>query len=292
MKNYSLIAHKDSTELVYNDNNHVTGVCYLPLDRGESLLKSHLSHHFVIFVLKGKIDITSKDFKNKIVNKGHMAFVSKGGILKMTAHGMNSSMLIFGFDEITIRTSESLMDFFTRHGNLKEHVHNTLPIKADMMQIVDRIVTQVRKGKMKHTEICLAWNTELFFTFITYYTKNQVTDFFRPLVSTEISFRDFVENNYMEVDGNAEKLIQYSGMKRGIFIKTFKEEFGTTPKAWMTERFKRQMEHYAGMRKMTTLILAKRLGLTDVRLCQLTRKYYNCTPMELIEKNKRGADED
>ena len=176
------------------------------------------------------------------------------------------------------------MDFFTTHGNLKEHVHNTLPIKNDMKQIVDRIVTQLRKGKMKHSEICLAWNMELFFTFISYYTKTQVTEFFRPLISTEISFRDFVENNWSEVEGNAEKLIQYSGMKRGIFIKTFKAEFGTTPKAWMTERFKRRMEHYAGMRKVTPLILAKKLNLTDVRLCQLTRKYYNCTPQQLIEK--------
>lgn len=286
MKNYSLIAHEDSTELVYNDNNHVTGVCYLPLDRGESIMKSHLSHHFVIFVLKGKIELTCKHYNAKTVGEGHMTFVSKGGILQLTAHGVNSKLLIFGFDEVSVRTSESLMEFFTTHGSKKDYVHNTLPIKSDMQQIVDRIVTQVRKGKMRHPEICLAWNMELFFTFITYYTKTQVTEFFRPLISTEISFRDFVENNWSEVEGNAEKLIQYSGMKRGIFIKTFKEEFGTTPKAWMNERFKQRMEHYAGIRKITPLVLAKKLGLTDVRLCQLTRKYYNCTPQQLIERMK------
>ena len=56
----------------------------------------------------------------------------------------------------------------------------------------------------------------------------------------------------------------------------------TTPKVWMTERFKYQMEHYASICKITPLVLAKKLGLTDVRLCQLTRKYYNCTPQELI----------
>lgn len=285
MKNYSLIAHEDSTELVYNDNNHVTGVCYLPLEQGESIYKSLLTNHFVIFVLKGKIDVTCKYYSGKIVSEGHMVFIAKGENLEFTAHGVNSSLLIFGFDEVTIRTSSSLMDFFTTHGNLKEYVHNTLPIKADMKQIVDRIVTQVRKGKMKSAEICIAWNMELFFTFITYYTKSQVTEFFRPLVSTEISFRDFVENNYMEVEGNVEKLIQYSGMKRGIFIKTFKQEFGTTPKEWMNERFKRHIEHFAALPKITPLILAKKLGLTKVRLCQLTRKYYNLTPGQLIENH-------
>ena len=289
MKNYTLIAHEDSTELVYNDNNHVTGVCYLPLDSGETIMKSHLSHHFVIFVLKGTIAVTCKYYSSEIVESGNMVFIAKGDILEFHAYGTDASLLIFGFDEITIRTSNSLMDFFTLHGNLKEYVHNTLPIKEDMKQIVDRIVTQVRKGKMKSPEICLAWNMELFFTFISYYTKTEVTEFFRPLVSTDISFRDFVENNWAEVEGNAEKLIQYSGMKRGIFIRRFKAEFGTTPKEWMTERFKSQMEHYAALPKITPLVLATKLGLSKVRLCQLTRKYYNLTPGELIRKYQQSS---
>jgi len=219
-----------------------------------------------------------------------MTFVSKGGFLEITAHGINTSFLIFGFDEITIRTSESLMDFFSTHGNRKHYVHNTLPVKADMKQIVDRIVLQLRKGRMKNPEICLAWNLELFFTFITYYTKTQVTEFFRPLVSTDMSFRDFVENNYMEVEGNAEKLIQYSGMKRHIFIKEFKQEFGTTPKEWLTQKFRQNLEYYASRPNATTTFVASKLKLTVTRLCQLTRKYYNLTPQELIKASRtRGS---
>ena len=291
MKNYSLIAHEDSTELVYNDNSHVTGVCYIPLDKGESILKSHLYHHFVIFILKGQAEISCKHYTSKVVGQGYMTFVSKGGYLEITAHGVNSSFLIFGFDEITIRTSESLMDFFTTHGNKKQYVHNTLPVKADMKQIVDRIVSQLRKGRIKNPEICLAWNLELFFTFISYYTKTQVTEFFRPLVSTDMSFRDFVENNYMEVEGNAEKLIQYSGMKRHVFIKEFKQEFGTTPKDWLTSKFKQSIEHYAGRPNATTTFVASKLNLTVTRLCQLTRKYYDCTPQQLIDRMKSAPQQ-
>ena len=38
MKNFSLVSHEDCTELVYNENNYVTGVCYLLIDRGESIM--------------------------------------------------------------------------------------------------------------------------------------------------------------------------------------------------------------------------------------------------------------
>lgn len=288
MKNYRLISHEDSSELVYNDHNHVTGASYLPLERNESITKSHLTHHFVVFVLKGKIQISCKHYDNETVDEGHMTFLSKGGFLHITAFDTDASLLFFGFDEVTIRTSETLMDFFTSHGNKKDYIHNTLPVNADMKQIVDRIVLQVRKGRIKNAEICQAWNIELFLTFISYYTKTQVTDFFRPLVSTDINFRDFIENNYAEVEGNTEKLIRYSGMPRSAFIKTFKEEFGTTPKAWMTEKFKKEIEFYSSHPNATTTFVSSKLRITDVRLCQLTRKYYGCTPMELITKLKKS----
>ena len=285
MKNFSLISHRDSTELVYQDNHHITGVSYIPLEKGESIIKPHLAHHFVIFVLKGRIDLSCKDFRDKRISEGHMIFLSKGGFLKICAHEINSSLLFFGFDEVTVRTSETLMEFLTAHGNLKGYSHNTLPVKADMKQIVDRIVMQLRKGRMKHPIICQAWNTELFITFITYYTKTQITEFFRPIISTDINFRDFIENNYVEVDGNVEKLIKFSGMPAHVFAQRFKKEFGTTPKAWLLERLKQDLLFYASQPNATTTFVASKLKLTDVRLCQLTKKYYNCTPMELIEKN-------
>ena len=138
-------------------------------------------------------------------------------------------------------------------------------------------------GKIKNAEICQAWNVELFITFITYYTKTQVTEFFRPLMSTEINFKDFIENNYMEVYGNVEKMIQYSGMSEHNFNRRFREEYGMPPKAWMTERFKKDILHYASLPNATTSFVASKLHITDVRLCQLTRKYYDLTPQQLIE---------
>ena len=103
------------------------------------------------------------------------------------------------------------------------------------------------------------------------------------LVSTEINFKDFIENNYMEVYGNVEKMIRYSGMSEHNFNRRFREEYGMPPKAWMTERFKKDILHYASLPNATTSFVASRLHITDVRLCQLTRKYYDLTPQQLIE---------
>lgn len=291
MKGSNLIPYKECSELVYRENNHITGVSYVSLTKGRSIRRTHLTQHFVLFVLKGQIEVSCRHYEGRNVSEGHMIFLSRAGYMHISATEEDSALLFFGFDEITIRTNESLMDFLTSHGNLKAHSNNALPVKKDMMDIVDRVVNQIRKGRIKNAAICQAWHTELFITFITYYTKSEVTDFFRPLVSTNISFRDFVENNYTEVDCNAERLIRYSGMSRGTFLKTFKEEFGTTPKHWLTDRFKKELEYWSSLPNATTSYVASKLGITDVRLCQFTRKHYGITPQQLIGKLSKSPRE-
>lgn len=286
MRNFHIISHQDCIELTHNENGRLTGASYLPIDKNENIIEPFLQHHIVIFVLKGKIEITCKHYKEKTVREGHMTFLSRGGFVQIKACQARSNLLVFGFDEITIRTNDTLMDFFTTHSNLQGKIHNTLPLKASMKHIVDGIVSEVRKGKLKDSSICQAWNTVLFITFVTYYTKAQITEFFRPLVNSQINFRDFIENNYLEVDSNVEKLILFSGMSHHHFYKTFVEEFGMSPKTWMLERFKQDIVHYSSRPNATTTFVATKLGITVTRLCQLTRKYYDCTPQQLIEKHK------
>ena len=89
-----------------------------------------------------------------------------------------------------------------------------------------------------------------------------------------------------ECKAQAEKLIAFSGLSRSMFLKKFKEEFGTTPKAWMTEKFKKELEFYASRPNMKTSHLASLLRMSDVRLCQISRRLYGCSPQQLIERKK------
>ncbi len=282
MKNFSLISHQDSTEMVYYENHHITAVSYVPLDKGECITKSHLTHHIVMFVLKGSVEISCKHYEKEVIHKDHMTFLSKGGYMQVMALDEDAGLLFFGFDEITIRTNQSLIDYFSIHGNKHDYEYNSLPIKPSMKQIVDRIFTELRRGKIKDSIICQAWNIELFITFVHYYTKKEVTDFFRPLVSTNIDFKDFVENNYLEVQGQVDKLIRYSGMSAHLFKKAFLREFGMMPKAWLNQRFMQDIKHFAAQPAATTTYVASKLHITDVRLCQLCRKMFACTPQQLI----------
>ena len=142
MKRSNLIPYKECSELVYRENNHITGVSYVSLTKGRPIRRTHLTQHFVLFVLKGQIEVSCRHYEGRNVSEGHMIFLSRAGYMHVSATEEDSALLFFGFDEITIRTNESLMDFLTSHGNLKAHSNNALPVKKDMMDIVDRFAAK------------------------------------------------------------------------------------------------------------------------------------------------------
>ena len=54
MKNFSLISHQDSIEMVYNDHSHIVGVSYIPLEDGEYI---NLITREKVWAKDGKITI-------------------------------------------------------------------------------------------------------------------------------------------------------------------------------------------------------------------------------------------
>ena len=105
MRNFHIISHMDSIELAHNENGRITGASYISLDRYETVTDPFLQHHVVLFVIKGDIDLTCKHYSEKTVREGSMTFLSRGGLLHIKAGNARTSLLVFGFDEVAIRTS-------------------------------------------------------------------------------------------------------------------------------------------------------------------------------------------
>ena len=55
----------------------------------------------------------------------------------------------------------------------------------------------------------------------------------------------------------------------------------------MTEKFKKKLEFYASRPNMKTSHMASLLRMSDVRLCQITRRLYGCSPQQLIESRQK-----
>lgn len=75
----------------------------------------------------------------------------------------------------------------------------------------------------------------IFFLFEMSYTKEQVTNFFYPILNPGFKFKNFIYNNYKQAP-TVNELIELSRLSRTAFYKMFKEEFGLPAKKWLVQK--------------------------------------------------------
>ena len=272
-------------EIVHNDHGHITGFALRSFRKNESYNDTHSQHYYIIIILQGAVTIDCSHYRHARVEAGQMAFMPKGSLYHIESLEGTSKALFFAFDTTLVRMDINLYNYFVRHAADKPYEFNLLRVNDQMAKVVDMIVSQMTgRRKINITEVCNAWNTLFFVTFVTFYKRTELLDFFRPMMHTRIDFRSFIENNYIEAGGNVEKLLRLSGLTEYQFRKRLNEEFGSNPKQWLTEKMKKQVLHLAKKSDITPTEIARTVHMSQIKFFKFCRKHFDCTATELIAK--------
>lgn len=145
----------------------------------------------------------------------------------------DANILLFGFTTTIIHSDQELLEYFCTNAGKKDYSFNTLPICKAMNDLLLLIASQLHEKKLKHSGICHVWNTYFFHILIAYYKKNSITAFLRPIISGGADFKSFIENNFLEAEGNVSRLIILSGLSAMTFKTRFKAIYGMTAKCWL-----------------------------------------------------------
>ena len=122
----------------------------------------------------------------------------------------------------------------------------------------------------------------------SYYAKDDITAFMRPILSGGADFKSFIENNYLEAKGNVSRLITLSGLSVATFNNKFMAIYGMKPKKWLDERIKATIIEMAQEHLVTASHIANELELPPQRLNDLTKRFWNLSPTAVIRKVKKG----
>ncbi len=221
-----------------------------------------------------------------------MAFIPKESAYSIKSHTKRSKVLFFAFDTTLIKMDSALFNYFVKNASKKPYEFNTLPINDQLSKVIDMIVSQlVATKRIKIAKVCSAWNTAIFVTFASFYKRSELLEFFRPLMSTATDFRSFVENNFLEAEGNVSKLTKLSGLTRHIFEKNFKKEFGSSPKEWLHQQLRKKIISLARLKDIRPKGIARELQVTIPRLSPICRQHFGCTTTELITRIQNGEEQ-
>lgn len=278
---------RGATQMASRINEHETGFADVFVSKDEVHREDYTQHYIILIVRKGEVMLTCKLYHNKIIREGTMTFIPKAG--KFSFKGVcDSNLLMFGFTTTIIRSDKEMLDYFCTNASKKDYTFNTLPVCTAMDDLMTLISKQIHEKKLKHSGICHVWNSYFFHIMSSYYNRDEITAFMRPIISAGADFESFIENNYLEAGGNVSRLIALSGLSVQTFKTRFKAIYGMTAKQWLDERLKGQFTHYAVNENMTPTEIAQELTITPRQLNRFCHRIWSMTPGEVVEKMRKG----
>ena len=278
---------RNATQMASRVNDHETGFADILIHKEEVYADLNTNHYYIVMIISGEVNASCKLYKNKLIKSGTMAFIPRGSKMVIRAL-VDTNILLFGFTTTIIRTDNEMLEYFCTHAGKKDYTFNTLPICSAMSNFLKLIGAQIHEKKLKHSGICHVWNTYFFHMMVAYYNKDEITAFMRPIISGGADFKSFIENNYLEADGNVSKLITLSGLSVMTFKTRFKATYGMTAKEWLDQRLKEQILGYATERNVGPSHIAHQLLMTPQRFNRLCHRLWGVTGSELIRRVQTG----
>ena len=278
-----LILGKKSLQITCGEVGYTTGFAIASFAAEERYVDPDANYYYILLVRQGTISLSCKLYKYKRIATGTMAFIPKGSRYEFTA-SEDSEIMFFAFGTTLIRTDNEMLEYFCHHAGKRSYTFNTLPIRSGMDDLITLIDRQLRERRMKNGGIAQVWNSYFFHTMVAYYSKDENTAFMRPIISGAVDFEAFVENNYLEADGNVAQLAALSGMSYDAFQDKFIRIYGVTAKQWLDERTREQLISLAKTPSMTPQEMAAALRCTAQKLNKLCQRYWSIPPGELIRR--------
>lgn len=267
-------------------NDIETGFADIPMKEGEVYTEPSTNHYYIVIIMSGEVTLSCKLYSNRLIKVGTMAFVPRGGKMRIEAKS-DTNILLFGFTTTIVRTERELLEYFCTNASKKDYSFNTLPICKAMNDLLTLIASQLHEKKLKHSGICHVWNTYFFHIMVAYYEKVEIIAFLRPIIAGGADFKSFIENNYLEAEGNVSRLIILSGLSTMTFKTRFKAIYGMTAKKWLDERLKEQIIEHAAEKNMGTIQMAHTLMMPPQKLNRICRRFWGITAGEIIRRVQR-----
>lgn len=258
------------------------------LAKGEFLKRDRMEDSVLIFVLEGKIDISTGIYMNKEVEKGYMFFIPKGEAI----YGCGISDTIMLFCKLKVPVSlcnEYTIKQLTQHiplipVHLKEKEFAVLPI-AEMLFVELDITRQAIENKLMCFHF-LHIKREIFLLMLrAFYQKEELAYLFKPALSVDFDFKDRVLDVYAS-GYNAQEIADLLNLSIATFNRKFKKAFEMTSGQWLTLKRKENILKDLLMTDLSPKEIAMKYNFTPNYLISFCREHFGNTPIGLREANR------
>ena len=263
-----------------------TGFHYIELKAGTYEISRLLEQNAILFIIDGSCSFSYNQYINRIFFAGDMLFFPKSAMVT----GLVLKDIKFVY--MTYDTPESICDrlFIS---NLKSKIENLdydfrpMKINYPIGIFINSLVYLITNG-VNCTQLHEIKQQELFLIIRIFYSREQLAEFFYPIIGQSFNFKNFVLENHNKCRKLAE-LIELSNLCPNVFMRKFKNEFGISGYQWMLKQMCQKIQHKASQPDITIKEIMNEVGIENPshfnRIC---KKHFKLTPKELITLYQSG----
>ncbi|MFV0390597.1 MAG: AraC family transcriptional regulator [Paludibacteraceae bacterium] len=185
----------------------------------------------VVFVLTGRLSISDNNKQTIILTKREIGLLTNYSTYQILPK-TDCTVVFLYFERPNSRCEmlafESMADKVSKKDNKKIR---KLPMKKPVTDFLKSVLFYLNE-KMNCRHLHDIKETELLFLIRGFYPKEDVIQFFTPVIHSLNSFNNVVRANYLKVK-TVNELASICNMSTKTLTRRFLSEFGETPKQWI-----------------------------------------------------------
>lgn len=249
-----------------------------------------VSPNEILFLVEGKINFLFQDFPLFELLNGQFVFLPAGSKYSFEAI-TDSLIIIFRLDNpIMLCPNFSIEKLYNLHdsNSFDLHVSKTerfmvLDLHPRIQHFLDAINNSLNDGiqcrcyfKIKVKEVLLLLKA--------YYTKEDLHDFFFPILSEDTAFSEYIRLHWQEFHSVGE-LAASMNLTHKQFKNRFISVFGKAPKEWIQEERARIVkQEIVETGKQFKQIAIENKFASDTHFTRFCKKEFGITPTEIRER--------
>ena len=229
------IHNKEEHEDCYcRDNEDNPLVKLMRISDGEKN-KITLSTNEIVFIMEGKISCASCDNPREEFCRGHLIFLPAGNQLCYTASTLSMVLILRLTDSIFLCPNLSIKHLCSRMKE-EEKPESLFPLEINdrLWHFAEGLIDTWQDG-LRCKLYLRAEISKLLNMLPVYYSKDDLSRFFYPILSPDTTFSEFIRMNHLKYH-TVNELSTAMNMTSQQFTRRFQNVFGQAPYEWMQEQ--------------------------------------------------------
>lgn len=260
------------------------GFKYFEFTGEEKFEENRTDKNYLMFFLKGDFKISCNQFLDRWFHEGEMILIPKSSLVE-GAMTKGAQMVSLYFDVLESPCDKLIFQSLAVICDKMKYDFSPLEIRHPLTLFLEMLTYFLKNGMNCH-HIHDLMQREFFLLLRGFYKKEEIALLFHPIIGKELDFKDFIIQNYLDVN-SIDELISLSHMGRTSFYTKFRSVFGVTAKQWMLKQMNQRIlgmvvEPGISIKKLMEDIQFE----SQAHLNRHFKKYFGCTPKQLIDRQQ------